>query len=108
METLPMVAWDRRRYLFVPCPCRKKSLSRAIYGFVPQISVNGCKDFASERNESLLSNCRAPLNLLQRYEEYFIPPNKITNIFQLFFIQREWHIAKLCEPLNTAMNILYR
>ena len=85
METLPMVAWDRRRYLFVPRPCRKKSLSRAIYGFVPQVSVNGCKDFASERNESLLSNCRAPLNLLQRYEEYFIPPNKITNIFQLFF-----------------------
>ena len=85
METLPMAAWDRRRYLFVPRPCRKKSLSRAIYGFVPQVSVNGCKDFASERNESLLSNCRAPLNLLQRYEEYFIPPNKITNIFQLFF-----------------------
>ena len=27
--------------------------------------VSGCKDFASERNESLLSNCRAPLNLLQ-------------------------------------------
>ena len=43
METLPMVAWDRRRYLFVPRPCRKKSLSRAIYGFVPQVSVNGCK-----------------------------------------------------------------
>ena len=38
----------------------------AAIGFVPQVSVNGCKDFASERNESLLSNCRAPLNLLQR------------------------------------------
>ena len=25
METLPMVAWDRRRYLFVPHPCRKKA-----------------------------------------------------------------------------------
>jgi hypothetical protein len=72
--------------LFVPRPCRKKSPSRALYGFVPQVSVNGCKDFASERNESLLSNCRAPLNLLQSYEEYFIPPNKITNIFQLFFV----------------------
>ena len=43
METLPMVAWDRRRYLFVPRPCRKKSPSRALYGFVPQVSVNGCK-----------------------------------------------------------------
>ena len=43
METLPMVAWDRRRYLFVPRPCRKKSLSRAIYGFVPQVSNDGAK-----------------------------------------------------------------
>ena len=108
METLPMVAWDRRRYLFVPRPCRKKSLSRAIYGFVPQVSVNGCKDFASERNESLLSNCRAPLNLLQRYEEYFIPPNKITNNFQLFSSSEKWHIAKLCELLTYLLNIIYR
>gem|GEM_PF-4370120 len=38
-----MVAWDRRRYWFVPRPCRKKSPSRALYGFVPQVSVNGCK-----------------------------------------------------------------
>ena len=29
-----------------------------------------CKDYASERNESLLSDCRAPHNLLQRYAEY--------------------------------------
>ena len=65
------------------------------------------KDFASERNESLLSNCRMPLNLLQRYEEYFIPPNKITNIFQLFSSCRKWHIAKLCEPLRNEQNILY-
>ena len=26
-----------------------------------------CKDYASERNESLLSNCRVQLILLQRY-----------------------------------------
>ena len=26
-----------------------------------------CKDYASERNESLLSNCRVQLLLLQRY-----------------------------------------
>ena len=43
METLPMVAWDRRRYLFVPRPCRKKSPSRALYGFVPQVSYPGAK-----------------------------------------------------------------
>ena len=58
------------------------------------------KDFASERNESLLSNCRAPLNLLQRYEEYFIPPNKITNIFQLFFVLREKAHSKAMWTTN--------
>ena len=29
-----------------------------------------CKDYASERNESLLSDCRVPQYLLQRYAEY--------------------------------------
>ena len=38
-----MVVWDRRRYLFVPRPCRKKSPSRALYGFVPQVSNDGAK-----------------------------------------------------------------
>ena len=43
METLPMVVWDRRRYLFVPRPCRKKSPPRALYGFVSQVSYLGAK-----------------------------------------------------------------
>ena len=38
-----MAAWDRRRYLFVPRPCRKSGPPRALYGFVPQVSVNGRK-----------------------------------------------------------------
>jgi len=86
METLPMVAWDRRRYLFAPRPCRKKSLSRAIYGFVPQVSVNGCK---GTKNISYLQIK--------------------SQIFSNFFSSCEKkHIAKLCELLTTAMNILYR
>ena len=44
---------------------------------------------------------------VQRYEEYFIPPNKIANIFQLFSLQENWHIAKLCEPSASARNYLY-
>ena len=44
---------------------------------------------------------------VQRYEEHFIPPNKIANIFQLFSLQENWHIAKLCEPTASARNYLY-
>ena len=63
--------------------------------------VAGCKDFASERKRELalkLASPVVPLNLLQRYGEFLIPPNKITNIFQLFYRGGKYHIAKLCEP----------
>ena len=63
METLPMVAWDRRRYLFVPHPCRKKA-----------------------RRGPSMGLFRKSQMMVQSYEEYFIPPNKITNIFKLFFV----------------------
>ena len=46
--------------------------------------------------------------MVQSYEEYFIPPNKTTDIFQLFFVLLEWHIAKLCELLTYLLNIIYR
>ena len=85
METLPMVAWDRRRYLFVPRPCRKKSPSRAIYGFVPQVSVNGCKGTKN-------------ISYLQIKSQIFS---------NLFSSCRKLHIAKLCEPQNNSLNILY-
>ena len=86
METLPMVAWDRRRYLFVPRPCRKKSPSRALYGFVPQVSVNRCK---GTKNTSYLQIK--------------------SQIFSNFFSSCDkCHIAKLCESLTTALNIRYR
>ena len=81
-----MVVWDRRRYLFVPRHCRKKSPSRALYGFVPQISVNGCK---VTKNISYLQ----------------IKPQIFSNFFSS---RRKWHIAKLCEPLTNALNILYK
>jgi len=85
METLPMVVWDRRRYLFVPRPCRKKSPLRALYGFVPQVSVNGCK---VTKNISYLQIK--------------------SQIFSNFFSScRKWHIAKLCELLTNVLNILY-
>ena len=60
METLPMVAWDRRRYLFVPRPCRKKSPSRALYGFVPQASNDGAKilQASAMRACSQIAECR--------------------------------------------------
>ena len=45
--------------------------------------------------------------MVQRYEEYFIPPNKIANIFQLFSLQQNGHIAKLCEHPVYAQNYLY-
>ena len=67
METLPMVVWDRRRYLFVPRPCRKKSPSRALYGFVPQVSVMGAKIVQVERHENLFSNGRGAAYLIERF-----------------------------------------
>ena len=85
METLPMVVWDRRRYLFVPRPCRKKSPLRALYGFVPQVSVNGCK---------VTKN----IPYLQIKSQIF------SNFFSSY---RKWHIAKLCELLTNVLNILY-
>ena len=44
---------------------------------------------------------------VQRYEEHFKPPNKNTNIFQLFFIAAQQHIAKLCEPTMCIQNNPY-
>ena len=43
METLPMVAWDRRRYLFVPHPCRKKARRGPSMGLFRRSRLTGAK-----------------------------------------------------------------
>ena len=50
---------------------------------------------------------RRSQSMMQRYGDFLIPPNKITNIFQLFSSQQNRHIAKLCEHPAFARNYLY-
>ena len=38
-----MVAWDRRRYLLIPRPCRKHARFLSLYGIVPRASIDGAK-----------------------------------------------------------------